>query len=157
MNDFMVEELATREPATSFIHSFPSIVNTGIARELPAWARFPVKVLMPVLSPFTVGAGETGARQLFIATSGLYPPAKPFENDPLASGVPVPWGLKQIMLGSDGKEGSGGYIVNWNNEITGKQKLLKEYREKGAGATIFKHTLGIFERVEKINQERTTA
>lgn len=156
MNDFMAEELASREPGTSFIHSSPGVVNTGIARELPAWARIPLKAFSPLLSPLMVGADETGARQLFNATSGLYPPVKPFENDPLASGVPVPWGLKQVMTGSNGKEGSGGYLVSWNNEITGKQNLLKEYREKGVGATVWEHTMEIFERVKKINQERTS-
>lgn len=157
MNDFMTEEFAKREPAISFIHSFPGLVNTGVARELPAWIRIPVKALFPLFSAFSVGAEETGARQLFIATSGLYPPAKPFESAPLASGVPAPQGIKKVMTGSDGKEGSGGYLVNWNNEITGKQDLLKEYHEKGFGPTAWKHTIGIFERVEKINQQRASA
>jgi hypothetical protein len=151
MNDFMAEELAIKEPGTSFIHSSPGIVNTGIARELPVWARIPMKVLVPLFSPFLVGAEETGARHLFIATSGLYPPAKPIGGEALAAGVPVPWGLKQIMPGSTGKEGSGAYLVNWNNEITGNTKLLKEYRENRVGKTVWEHTMGVFERITKIN------
>jgi hypothetical protein len=156
MNSFMAEELAIREPATSFIHSSPGAVNTGLARELPIWARIPTKLLAAtLLSPFMVSSEETGARQLFIATSGLYPPAKPFEGETLASGVAVPWGLKQVMPGSAGKEGSGAYFVNWNGEVSGKPKPMKDYREKGFGKTVWDHTMEVFTRVEKINRERT--
>jgi len=153
MNSVITEELAKREPGISFIHSSPGIVNTGIARELPTWARLPLKVLVPLFSPLTVSAEETGARHLFTATSSLYPPQKPNGEDPLAKGVPAPSGLKAFK-GVDGKEGSGGYNVNWNNEITGKQTLLKEYHEKGVGQIVWEHTIGIFDRVEKINKER---
>jgi hypothetical protein len=151
MNDFMAEEFASREAGTTFVHSFPSIVKTPIARGLPLWARVGVKALTPLLTPFAVGADETGARQLFIATSGMFPPAKVQDGVPLAAGVPIPKGLDVAKAGN-GKVG--GYIVNWNCDITGKEKLLKEYRDEGVSKTIYDHTMGIFERVEKINQER---
>ena len=153
MNDFMAEEFSQRQPATTFIHSSPGIVNTNIIRELPIWARIITRAATPLLSLFMVSAEETGARQLFIATSGLYPPAKPFENSPLASGVAPPKGLTP-MPGGNGVVGSGAYLINWNNEVTGKQTLLAEYRENGAGKTIWEHTMGIFQRVEKVNRER---
>lgn len=154
MNSLMTEEFSKRQPATTFSHSYPSGVNTGLARELPVWARAAVKVLTPLMAVLTVSQEETGARQLFIATSGVYPPAKPLENDTLASGVPAPKGLHSPMLGANAVAGSGAYLVNWNCDATGKQKLLKEYREKNVGATIWDHTMGIFERVVKINQAR---
>lgn len=153
MNDFMAEEFAAREPRTSFIHSAPLAVNTGLARELPLWARLPIKALSPLMAPFMVGADETGARQLFIATSGLFPPAKPAGDSVLAAGVPVPKGLS-VAKGANGKVGSGGYLVNWNGEITGKEALLKEYHDKGVGKIVWEHTMGIFDRVEKINQAK---
>lgn len=96
-----------------------------------------------------VGREETGARQLFHATSGVYPPAKPVGD---AGGVPAPNGL-EIMKGVEGQVGTGGYAVNWNGDITGK-KILEEYREKGVGKTVWEHTMGIFERVEKVNKGR---
>lgn len=156
MNDLMVEEFARREPGTTFIHSFPGIVNTGIARELPLWARIPLKVFTPLLMPFTVGANETGARQLFMATSGIYPPLKPFEGAAGAAGVPPQKGV-EVVKGASGEVGNGGYVLNWNCEVTGKQKLLTEYRNKGVAKTIWEHTMGIFDRVEKLNQERANA
>ena len=150
MNDLMAEEFASREAGTTFIHSFPGIVKTPIARELPLWARVSVKAFSQLITPFTVSAEETGARQLFIATSGMYPPAK-VQDGPLAAGVPMPKGVEVAKAGS-GK--AGGYIVNWNCDITGKENILKEYRNQGVSKTIYEHTIGIFERVEKINRER---
>ncbi|OBT68850.1 hypothetical protein VE03_02045 [Pseudogymnoascus sp. 23342-1-I1] len=154
MNSLMTEEFSKRQPETTFSHSYPSGVNTGLARELPVWARAAAKVLSPLMSVLTVSQEETGARQLFIATSGVYPPAKPVKDDPLASGVPAPKGLQTPMLGANAVAGSGAYLVNWNGEATGKQKLLNKYREENVGSTIWEHTMGIFERVVKINQAR---
>ncbi|TVY91062.1 Oxidoreductase, partial [Lachnellula willkommii] len=151
MNSIMVEEFAARDQGTTFAHSYPSVVNTGIARELPVWARASLTLFKPLLLPFMVSVEETGARQLFIATSGLYPPAKPAGD--LASGVPAPKGL-ETMNGADGQVGSGGYLVNWNDDIA-RSKILKEYRDKGVGKTVWEHTMGIFERVEKVNKARS--
>lgn len=109
-----------------------------------------LKVAGPLLSFFYVSAEETGARQLFIATSGVYPPAKPAGNAALASGAPVPRGLA-VMKGSNGKAGSGGYVVSWNGDINGK-KIVEEYNEKGVGKTVWEWTMGIFERVEKLDK-----
>ena len=154
MNSLMTEEFSKRQPVTTFSHSYPSVVNSGLARELPGWARAAAKGLTSLMSVLTVSLEETGARQLFIATSGVYPPAKPLKDDTLASGVPAPKGLHSPMLGANTVAGSGAYLVNWNGDATGKQKLLKEYREKNVGATVWEHTMGIFERVAKINQAR---
>lgn len=158
MNDIMAEELAKKEPGTSFIHSSPGVVFTGIARELPAWARVALRVLQPLFSPFSVSQEETGARQLFHATSGMYAPLKPAEGAKIesgASGVPLREG-QEVAEGSVGEIGSGAYLVNWNGDITAKGKL-DGYRKQGVSKTVWEHTLGIFERVEKLNVERESA
>jgi hypothetical protein len=151
MNDFMAEEFAAREPGTTFIHSTPLIVMTGVSRELPIWARAILKVTKPLLSLFAVSQEETGARQLFHATSGMYPPAN--ADVWLASGVPLETG-SSVAEGSNGNIGSGAYIVNWNGEITGKGKLLGDYRAQGVAKTVWEHTIGAFATVEKINEAR---
>jgi hypothetical protein len=156
MNDFMAEEFAARESGISFLHSNPSIVATGIARELPIWVRAIIKVSNPLVTLFSVSADETGQRQLFHATSGIYPPAKLTEGAPFAGGVALSKDLL-VSKGSDGKVGSGAYLVNWNGDITGKEKVLSDYREKGVGKTVWEHTIGTFQKVEKINQGRTDA
>jgi hypothetical protein len=112
--------------------------------------------MLPLFSPLTVSHDETGARQLFMATSGLYPPLKPFEGDASAAGVHPQKGI-EVMKGTIGQIGSGGYILNWNCEVTGKEKLLSDYRNKGVAKTVYEHTMSIFERVEKTNQERASA
>ena len=151
MNDLMAEEFASLEQGTTFIHSNPSIVMTPIARELPMWARVSWKVFKPLISPFTVSVDETGARQLFIATSAMYPPAELHEGVPFASGVPIPKGLGTARVGN-GK--AGGYIVDWNGDITGKESILQDYRNQGLSKTIYEHTMAIFGRVERVNIER---
>jgi hypothetical protein len=153
MNDFMAEELALRETGSSFVHSSPGIVMTGAARELPLWARATIKVLSPVLRPFTVNAEETGARQLFHATSGVYPPAKPAAGSATAVGTPVPEGVS-ILKGLNGEVGSGGYAVDWDGEATGKKSLLDEYHSKGVGKIVCEHTMGVFERLDKAEQAK---
>lgn len=115
-----------------------------------------MKIFSPLFALFAVSAEETGQRHLFIATSGLFPPSKPAEGGKFASGVTAPKGV-EIARGEDGKVGSGGYLVNWDCEVTGKNELLKGYREKGVGKTVWEHTMGIFERVEKVNRERGVA
>jgi len=151
MNDFMAEEFAAREPGISFLHTSPGVVNTGLMRELPIWARAGMKLATPLLSFFFTGADETGDRQLYHASAGIYPPAKPVEGAALAAGVPFSKDLF-VSKGSNGKVGSGAYIVNWNGDIVGNEKILSNYRDQGVGKTIWEHTMGVFKQVERVNQ-----
>ncbi|KAG9231317.1 hypothetical protein BJ875DRAFT_123238 [Amylocarpus encephaloides] len=152
MNSFMTNEFASREPTISFSHSNPSIVKTGLARELPLWARGLYWVIVPFVSPFMLDVEECGQRQLFIATSGIYPPAKLADDSPLASRAPIPKGLSPVK-GGDRKVGSGGYLASWNCEPTGRP-LLDDYRAQGVSKTIWEHTMGVFDKAATINQER---
>jgi hypothetical protein len=102
---------------------------------------------MPLLRPWSVSVEETGERQLFIATSGLFAPR---EGVP---GVEIPKGA-EVMKGADGANGSGGYIVNWDGEVVGKP-IVKKYMEEGLGKTVWEHTMRTFEEVEKINKGRS--
>ncbi|CAG8961971.1 hypothetical protein HYFRA_00013751 [Hymenoscyphus fraxineus] len=149
MNDFMTNEFASRESSVSYIHSNPGAVNTGLSRGLPWYARYALKAATPLLWPFFTGAEETGSRQLFLATSALYPPAKAADGSTFSSGVPAPRGLPPVK-GADEKHGSGGYILHYTGESTGK-KILQEYREKGASKTVWEHTMGVFEGLGKNN------
>jgi hypothetical protein len=150
MNSFMVEELTKREEnqGISFLHSSPGVVLTNLSQALPVWARVALRISTPLIRPFTTSQEETGARQLFIATSAVFPPQKPVAK--MGRGVEVPRDL-QVSVGSDGQNGSGAYLVNWNGDITGKMDLLREYRGKGVGKTVWEHMMGTFERVEGLN------
>ncbi len=154
MNDFFAEELAAKNPGISFIHLSPGVVDTGIARELPFWLRGTIKVLSPVFKLFSVGREETGERGVFHLTSSIYAPANPVA--PSGAGIPAPRDL-EVVEGSNGVKGSGGYLLQWDGGVTGKKKLLQEYREKGVGKIVWEHTQGIFAEVEKLNRERAAA
>lgn len=150
MNDFMTEAFASRAPSTTFAHSYPGYVNTGLTRELPWWARMAAKALTPVISPFSVSQEETGERQLFHATSGIYKPAQPVTGSSTASGVSLSKELT-IAEGADGKAGSGAFYVNWNGDITPQKAFVREYRQEGYAKMIWEHTMAVFERVDKVN------
>ncbi|KAL2060993.1 hypothetical protein VTL71DRAFT_9045 [Oculimacula yallundae] len=152
MNDFMAEQYGAREPGITFMHTEPSIVNTGFSRELPLWARIATKAITPLLYPFFVSAEETGERQLFHATSSMYPPAKPAPGASFASGVPLPTALS-VLTGANGKAGSGGYLVSWKGEQAKKAKLSGLNQEE-VSKTIWEKTAEVFRNVEKINGGR---
>lgn len=155
MNDFMAEQYGAREPGITFMHTEPCIVNTGFARELPLWARVGTKLLTPLLYPFFVSAEETGERQLFHATSGMYPPAKPAANAEFASGVPVSTG-SSVLTGANGQVGSGGFLVTWKGEKANKAKLSGMDQQQVSKA-IWEKTAEVFKTVGKINEERGVA
>ncbi|TAQ88230.1 hypothetical protein B7494_g3465 [Chlorociboria aeruginascens] len=146
MMDFMMEEHALQNPEISFIHASPGTVNTELARELPLWARGGMKILTILFKPLMVGIEETGKRQLFIATSGMFPPKSPVEGG-LASGVPVQG--QGVAKGADGMIGSGAYLVNWDGGVVAEKDFKKEYREKGTGKTVWEHTMAVFAKLEK--------
>ncbi|KAG0649116.1 Oxidoreductase andH [Hyphodiscus hymeniophilus] len=152
MNDLMTTEFAQRESGITFSHCAPGAVKTNLARELPFWARTATKVLYQLITPLTVGQDETGARQLFMATSGIYPPSKPVEGAASASGV-SPDKTIEVTKGASGSVGDGGYNLTWKGGVT-NGKMLPEYRQNGVSKTVWEHTMNVFARVEKINQER---
>ncbi|RDW68600.1 hypothetical protein BP5796_09257 [Coleophoma crateriformis] len=151
MNTFMTEEFASRNPATTFVHSFPGVVKTPIARELPLWARMGLTAMWPVISLFAVPVDEVGERQLYIATSGVFAPAQKPEASS-SSGVSLVGG-QEVAKGLDGKSGSGAYIVNWNDDIAGNQSLFAKYRQGGIGKTAWDHTMEVFQRLPPTDQK----
>lgn len=152
MNDFMTEEFAKRQPGTTFMHGFPFVVNSGVARELPWWGRVGARALMTVLSPWVISQEETGQRQLFHATSGIYPPAQPAVGSKTAVGVSPENGLSAIS-GADEKIGSGAYLTHWNGDAIKQKTFLTEYRAGGYGKIIWDHTMSVLDRVEKLNAQ----
>lgn len=100
--------------------------------------------MLPLAKPFTVNLQESGERHLFHATSARYPPAE--VRDPPGGGVALPKGV-EVAKGADSREGSGCYLLNWNGETVGDEKLLEEYRKRDMGKRIWEHTHEVFDRV----------
>lgn len=142
MNDFAIEEFAKRYPGTSFSHSYPGTVKTGIANELTGPVRLAVKVMYAVMTPWILNVQESGERHLFQMTSNCYP------SGTGAVGVPVPEGMS-AMRGMDGVPGSGAYLLDWDGKVTGDEKVLGKYRAMGLGKTIWDHTMKIFMLAEQ--------
>jgi hypothetical protein len=135
MGNFFLERMAEQHPHTSFVHSYPSGVATGVMRELPA-GRVLSAVLTPLLKPFMVPLDESGERHLFAATSGRFPPkaeAEGREGD--------------IAAGSDGTKGSGCYWLNWDSEVFPPNKKIQSTRLQGAVEKVMQHTDEVFKQV----------
>ena len=140
MTDFAFEELAVKNPATSFVHAFPGGVKTGFFKEAGFAMKAASQLLMMVISPWMVGIDESGERHLYAATSAAYPPKVGQKG-----GVEV--GDGQVKKGSAGEIGSGAYLIGSDGELRANEKVLKDLRDKDAGAKVWAHTMKTFESV----------
>ncbi|KAK5134779.1 hypothetical protein LTR08_006154 [Meristemomyces frigidus] len=145
MSDFIVEELAARFPATSFSHSYPGTVKTGIANELTGPVRLAIKVLYAVMTPWIINVRESGERHFFQMTNKCYPATK----GPV--GLERPEGI-DVVQGSNGQVGSGAYLLDWDGKAAGDVSVLKKYRELDMGNKVWEHTMQIFQHAERMNR-----
>ncbi|KAI7081905.1 hypothetical protein KC356_g8789 [Hortaea werneckii] len=146
MTDFAVEELARRYPFTSFSHSYPGTVKTGIANELTGPVRLAVKVMYAVMTPWILNVKESGERHFFQMTNKCYPAAQG------GVGIEPPDDIS-IMRGSNGQVGSGAYLIDWDGKPTGDENVLKKYRDLGMPTKVWEHTMAMFEQAERLNRK----
>ncbi|KAH8423409.1 uncharacterized protein LDX57_001170 [Aspergillus melleus] len=137
MGNFFLEGMARQHVHTSFVHAYPSGVDTGIFRELTG-GRVLAAVLRPLLWPFMVPIEESGERHLFAATSPRF--ASNAKGKIWEEG-------DDVAVGSDGVMGSGCYWVSWNGEVFPANKKLEKTREEGAVEKVIQHTKEVFKRV----------
>lgn len=142
MTDFFIGELAKRYPGTSFSHSYPGTVKTGIANALTGPVRLAIKVMYAVMTPWILNVQESGERHLFQVTSQCYPA----KNGGL--GIPIPDGLS-VMRGFNGEPGGGAYLLDWDGQPAGDENFLQKYREMGMARIVWEHTHEIFARAEQ--------
>lgn len=142
MSDFAIEEFAKRYPGTSFSHSYPGTVKTGIANQLSGVVRLAVKVMYAVMTPWILNVQESGERHLFQMTSACYPSRNG------SVGVPIPEGLS-AMRGIDNVPGSGAYLLDWDGKSIGDETVLSKYRDMGMGQKIWDHTMKVFTLAEQ--------
>lgn len=142
MSDFAIEELSRRYPGTSFSHSYPGTVKTGIANELSGPVRLAVKLLYAVMTPWILNVQESGERHYFQMTSQIYPSAKG------GVGIPPPPGMTAFK-GMDGTPGGGAYLLDWDGKTCGDENVLKKYRDIDMGSIVWDHTMKIFAQAER--------
>ena len=141
-----LERLAKDHPHVSFIHAHPGVVRTNIFNAEhfhPAFSFVMNKVLGPtLLRVVTISPEESGERFLYLATSGRFPSvegAKGSEKD------------ADVAVGTDGKKGSGAYIVTGKCEAVLSEAVLKPLRETGVDEKIWEHTVGELERIKGLH------
>ncbi|KAB8272039.1 hypothetical protein BDV30DRAFT_249778 [Aspergillus minisclerotigenes] len=134
MSSLMVEELASRYPSTTFIHTYPGIVKSGISREAGPIVGRLVRAVMFLGRPWMVAEQECGERHLYVATSGTFP------SGSLARGqsrIDVPENRR------------GAYLLSWDGAEVGNRKLLDEYHASGVGRKVWEHTEDMFQMALK--------
>jgi hypothetical protein len=141
MTNFYLEGMARRYKGTSFVHAYPSGVDTGILRGLPG-GQIARGFLSVLLKPFMVPLEESGERHLFAATSGKFPGAAEGIQQEDTGGDPG-----DVAPGSDGRPGSGCYWVNWDGEVFPEHASIKQKRAEGAVERVVEHTAEVFRRV----------
>lgn len=123
MTSLMVKEFALRYPSVTFIHTYPGIVKSGIAREAGPVLRHIITAAMFLGRLWMVSKQESGERHLFAATSDKFAPNT------------------EARVGEISK---GAYLLNWDDSEVGNEALLEDYLVNGVGDTVWTHTKKIF-------------
>ncbi|PSN69804.1 hypothetical protein BS50DRAFT_488949 [Corynespora cassiicola Philippines] len=136
MNNFAIEHFAKAYPHTSFIHAYPSGVESGAARDMGgSIGRAAYKVLTKLMAPLMVSPQESGERHLFASTASRYAPKARASE------------VKDAAQSPDGEIGGGAYQLNWNGEAFGNTQKLTEMRKDGAEQKIWSHTEEVFKKI----------
>ncbi len=148
MMTLALESLALEAPDVSFIHSFPGSVKTNLGRDARTAQSRVMRAMLKVVGPLVnVPLVEAGERQVFLATSGRFPPG--MKVDPgtttAAHGVPVPGGVL-VSRGSNGEDGSGVYSIGMDGEPAwGKpMEILQNMRDDDVVRKLWLHTEEVF-------------
>ena len=140
MTTLFMEELAS-QPSNSkivFVHIYPGLVrdtNLFGTEHFGAVVKFVIGwIVMPLIRPFCYTSEEVGERVVFAATSGRF--------RKLAPGASGEGSL--VSKGSNGKVGSGVYLVQADSSTVDGPKVLQEMREQGVGEKLYGHTMEVF-------------
>lgn len=141
MTTLTLEEMARRAPQVSFIHGFPGLVRSGIARDVSGFFGVLLNLSMGVLAPLIcIPDAESGERHVFLATSDMYPPRDGSKADG------VRWG---VARGTDGVAGSGVYSISEKNDNGPRSvdDMLARLRKDGVREKVWEFLMGEFERI----------
>ncbi len=96
---------------------------------------------------YAVPEEECGQRVVFLA-SPRYPAMMTSGGGGNGTAEVDGVGDLKVATGSDGKVGSGAYMVNWNGETIPVEKAYKGL-EAGMAQKVWEHTMSAFEVIEK--------
>ena len=132
MSSLMVEELASRYPSTTFIHTYPGIVKSGISREAGPILGTLVRAAMIIGRPWMVAQQESGERHLYVATSERFSPGSTVTG-------------KSRVHAEECQRGA--YLLHWDGSEVGNRRLLDGYHSSGVGKKVWEHTEEMFQTV----------
>jgi NAD(P)-dependent dehydrogenase (short-subunit alcohol dehydrogenase family) len=122
------------------VHIAPGLVGgtTLTFAGFPGWAQPLVNwIVLPFINLLGMKIDEAGERVLYAATSAKFP-------GPKAEVVQT-----DVEKGSDGKPGSGVYLVRGNSEVVPGNQVLMGFREEKMGERVWGHTLDKFAEVQR--------
>ncbi|KAI1152343.1 NAD(P)-binding protein [Nemania diffusa] len=130
-----LEAVSHSAAGVSFVHNYPGTVRTKLIDYLPEDVLRTLKF---------IPLDESGERQLYMATSAMFPPA----DDSDIMGVPLGDGVR-VAVGTSGAVGSGMYSVGADCESAPAAviELLGVMREIGLVHEVLRHTEGEFNRI----------
>ena len=142
-----LESVAKTAPEVSFVHDYPGTVRTSLAGRMEGMLGVLMRAYIFVVGYWKcVPIEECGQRQLYLATSARYPPAR--VDGEGGSGVQLEDGV-ELARGTTGQVGSGIYSVGWDGTSASPkvEKLLAGYRDKGIVEELRRHTESEFDRI----------
>ncbi|KAF3232027.1 hypothetical protein TWF191_004003 [Orbilia oligospora] len=153
-----LDYLAKENPEISFIHASAGSVKTE-GQDMPGVFGFLVRTVLWVAGRWIlIPADESGERNLFNATSEIYPASKNAEEVIALLGGEGKGEGEEVAVGLDGVKGSGCYTIHANGTAKSGKKVLLEYRETGFREKFWEHTLSVYKRIEEsYEQEAGTA
>ena len=145
------ERLAESNPAVTFIHWHPGLVNTGQVDRFfqsmtGVWAVLGLVarlILLPVfVNPVSRSVSEAGEWGVYLATSAAYPPAQPRDGTTRPAGVPTGEGVKTAVGSVPGV-----YLIDKNGtSVTKSVAVLEKLRKERVGEKVWDDTVGVWNR-----------
>ena len=120
-----LEQLAMANPGVEFIHTSPGVVRTNISRGLGPVISLISRTLLLLASPLTVPVRESGERHLYLALG-----KHRGNEDTQQSSLEVSTGNM--------------YRFDWKCEACNGNDAVQEYRQRGVGVDVWKHTVAVF-------------
>lgn len=143
MKTFTFEELADKHAGKiSFTHIYPGLVDGPgfYSSEHPLWFKILWRVMYPFLWLTYITPNDTCGQVMAYLATGAFP----------AKGGSVPAGV-EAAVGTEGQKGSGAYSVGQRADPGHKEgvKAFAAFDHQDLRAKVWKHTMEVFERVEK--------
>ncbi|KAK6501349.1 hypothetical protein TWF481_009191 [Arthrobotrys musiformis] len=142
------DHLAKENPDISFVHAFPGFVKTE-GQNFPGVISLLIRGMMWVAGSWLlIPEEESGERNLFYATSEIYPASSKAKEVISSLGGEGKGEGEDVAVGLDGVKGSGCYTLHWDGTAKSGNKILMGYRETGFREKVWEHTLEVYKGVE---------